>query len=76
MSEAADRAKAWDEFKAKEKAEIARLASEANEKAEAEAETRVTDKTYAAKRSSKESVSKIRANVEVERLKDIGQRLK
>ena len=41
-SEAAERENAWAEAKAKEKAEIARLAAKSSEKVEAKAEVRVT----------------------------------
>ena len=43
-SEDVERAKAWDEVKAKEKAEIARITAEASEKVKAEAEATVTEK--------------------------------
>ena len=58
---------AWAETKDKEKAEIARLADEAREKAKAE--TMVRKKSNAARRVAEEAVTEIRVRTEVERAK-------
>ena len=63
-----ERAKAWYEAKAKEKAEISRITDKASEMAEAEAEeeARVTEKSYAAKRAAEEAAAEIIVKVESE----------
>ena len=59
-----ERARAWAEAKAKEKARITRIASEDREKAELEADDRVREKANPVQRSAAEAATMIRAKAD------------
>ena len=65
-SDTAERARAWDEAKAREKAEITRITAESREKVELEAKAtaRSKEKDIAAKRVAAETGAEARIRVE------------
>ena len=62
--ETVERARAWDESKTKEKAEIAMIAAEAREKADTEDEDRVREKTNVVQSTEEQAAIHIRSIVE------------
>ena len=68
-AETAERARAWAEAKAREKADIARISDKAREKVESEAEAtaRVKDKAITSKRVEEAgAVTRVRVEAEAE----------